>query len=318
MTDPAPDFQRLGDAAFDRLAGRFPRARRRRTALEQALPERRFAALQAAMARFVAASMGEPRADVPELLGRLIERRAEVAALRPDGMLVPTRETYLEANLLHRALAAAFRDFGIEAEVDGIDLPVNVRVVFGAPAPGGGRGDLPYSSSKLHSDVWAGVPVDAVVVVVPVLGDIEHITIEAGHMAPGLEYEAMRVMPDYLEGARYQMVEKYTDLVMRHGHAYLCDARGLHQTVRRRDDGVRISIDFRFRLADPAYRAACPEVHGVESVDTRIPYDQWLAVGTDRVVVFDHTADEIARTKAEIGGAPYGIPNRVVEAFGGG
>ena len=44
--------------------------------------------------------------------------------------------------------------------IDVIDMPFNVRSIYGAVAPG--KGKLPYASTKMHSDVWAGVPVEAV------------------------------------------------------------------------------------------------------------------------------------------------------------
>ena len=87
---------------------------------------------------------------------QLLARRGDIPNYTPGGMLAPKREHTLEFNLLHRSVAAAFSDYGIEGHVDGIDLPINVRMVYGdADAT---RLNAPFSSSKIHSDVWAGVP----------------------------------------------------------------------------------------------------------------------------------------------------------------
>ncbi|HVV87597.1 MAG TPA: hypothetical protein VHE35_31365 [Kofleriaceae bacterium] len=314
MTD-ALEFSRRGDEVFGRLAACFPDAVKKRLLVEQRLPTDRFEAIRASMLGYLARCVGS---DAPlteaQLCERLLVQRHHLANYRTDGMMMPKREHVAEWNLLHKAVAASFRDFGIEAQVDVIDVPFNVRVVYGEPLPG--RSSIAYASSKVHSDVWAGVPPDAVVVVLPVLGAIEHITIEAGEMAREQELAAMRVFSDYDQGNReHPYVEKYADVAMKRGHVYLADCRGLHNTVRYKREGVRVSIDFRFRLNDPGYRAMVPEVRGPESMDTRLAYRDWLDLGCERAIVFDDRVAD-ARDAADTGpGVPFGVPHRLVDLF---
>jgi hypothetical protein len=221
-------------------------------------------------------------------------------------MLAPRREHTLAFNALHAAVAAAFADFGIEPNVDGIDLPINVRMVYGkADAK---RLNAPFSSSKRHADVWAGVPGDAVVVVLPVLGDIENITIECAEMPVERELAAMCAMHDYDEGADVPVVRGYEECAMQHGHVYLADVRLLHQTVRRVSEGVRLSVDFRFRSNDPTYRAMLPPLisSGPDSQDTRVPYPKWLALGSDKLIVFDEST-EGSKDKTEASSSPVNL-----------
>ena len=79
------------------------------------------------------------------------------------------------------------------------------------------------------------------------------ITIILGELPREQELDAMRAMSDYLEGKTYQITAPYPP-GMQHGHAYLADVRALHQTVRHRAEGVRVSIDFRFRTTDRGYQ----------------------------------------------------------------
>jgi hypothetical protein len=103
------------------------------------------------------------------------------------------------------------------------------------------------------------------------------------------------------------------DTILQHGVFYAADCRLLHKTVRRKKEGVRVCIDFRFRLPDPVYRAMVPEVRGPESVDTRVPYDMWLGVGTDRLFVIDQTMLEAAATRHLVSSLPvYDGPYRIV------
>lgn len=294
--DPARDFSLRGDEVFRALATRFPGARTWRLLIEQRLPAGRFEAIHSAMLRYVSEVLESPfPLSEPEALKLLLQERGQIANFTSGGMLAPKREHTLAFNALHAAVAAAFADFGIDAHVDGIDLPINVRMVYGEADPT--RVAAPYASSKRHADVWAGVPHDAVVVVLPVLGDIEHITIECAEMPIDRELGAMRGMADYNEGADVPVTRSYDDCVMKHGHVYLADVRLLHQTVRRSARGVRLSIDFRFRSNDPAYRAMVPELvsDGPDSADTRVPYSDWLGLGDRRLIVFEDSMAQ-ART----------------------
>jgi hypothetical protein len=318
MSDKAMEFSRRGDEQFSRLLSRFPTAAKRRLALGQPLPADRFSAIQAATRAYISECLGFAQAQPEdEVITGLLRARAEgrLHNYTPGGMLIPKREHAVAWNQLHRTVAAAFSDFGIGDLVDGIDLPINVRLVFGET---NNAKPAAFSSSKLHSDVWAGVPHDAVVCVLPVLGAIEHLTIVFGEMKRELEMSQMRAMNDYDEGSTIKMDVPDRDTVLQHGTFYAADVRLLHKTVRRKKMGARVSIDFRFRMHDPIYRAMVPPVIGPESVDTRVPYETWLGVGTDRLMVIDETMAEAAATRHLKNSLPvYDGPYRIVPLYPG-
>ncbi|HTP94623.1 MAG TPA: hypothetical protein VMK05_02135 [Burkholderiales bacterium] len=311
-------FSRYGDEVFSRVQARFPTASTRRLAIAQPLAAQRFEALQTAVRTYISACLGsrETLSEAQVCAGLLRAReQGKLHNYTPGGMLVPKREHTLEWNALHRAMSAVFEDYDLDGVIDGIDLPINVRLVFGDT----GKGKLaPFSSAKLHSDVWAGVPHDAVVCVLPVLGDIENLTIVMGEMKPELEMGSMRAMDDYEDGRGIKVDVPYREVVLEHGTLYMADCRLLHCTARRKREGVRVSIDFRFRMKEPAYRAMVPEIVGPESVDTRVPYDTWLNVGKDRMFVCDETMEEAAKTRHLVNSLPvYNGPYRIVPLFPG-
>jgi hypothetical protein len=263
--------------------------------MSQRLPTPHFEEIRGAVCSYVAACFGEPRSlGEAEICELLVRRKSELVNFSPGGMLVPKREQVPEFNRVHRSVADAFAAYEISHLIDGIDLPINVRLVYGdAPRTRAAA----FSSSKLHSDVWAGVPADAVVVVLPVLGDIRNLTIVCGEMRREQELGAMRAMSDYDEGRSIKMAVPYRDMALEHGTMFLGDMRLLHQTVRRRPDGVRVSIDFRFRLNDDAYRALAPTTDGPESLNTRVAYSTWQSIGRDEAIVFDETMAEAAEVQ---------------------
>ena len=311
-------FSRRGDEQFARLQERFPEAAKFRLAIAQKLPQARFAAIQAAVRTYISACLGHSETlSEEEVIEGLLKARAEgtLHNYTPGGMLIPKREHALEWNELHRAMTATFADFDVGDQIDGIDLPINIRLVFGDT---GGGTPAPFSSTKWHSDVWAGVPHDAVVCVLPVLGDIENLTIVMGEMQPELEMDAMRSMSDYLEGRGIKVEAPYRETVLEHGTFYMADVRLLHCTARRKRAGARVSIDFRFRLKDPVYRAMVPEIDGPENVDTRVSYETWQGVGKDRMFVIDETMAEAGATRHLVNSLPvYDGPYRIVPLYAG-
>lgn len=290
-------FSQLGDQLFDELASRIAnQPKTYRLLFEHKLNSDLFEQIRIAAATYICACLDCPIIlSEAELLERLLEARPRLANYTGTGLLAPKREHILEFNLFQKSVAKAFSQLGANDLIDAVDLPVNLRMVYGKSNPAKSR--LPFSSSKVHSDVWAGVPADAVVVVLPIFGDIEHITIEAGEMPREMELPYMRVMSDFSEGRDVRMAVKYSDAQMKLGTMYFNDARGLHQTVRRKAEGLRISVDFRFRRKfNESYRAMVPPSTGGVEEDMSIPYAEWLKFGEQKLVVFDETVEE-ARNK---------------------
>jgi hypothetical protein len=289
ISNDAMKFSHVGDELFDELAARMATNRQYRLLFEHKLEPELFAQIQLAAAGFISACLNSPIVlSEDELIERLLAARTTLPNYTGTGLLMPKREHALEFNLLQKSVAKAFYELGANDLIDAVDLPVNLRMVYGET--NAERLCLPFASSKLHSDVWAGVAADATVVVLPLFGDIENITIEAGEMPPEMELGAMRVMSDFDQGGDVPMVVAYNDSQLQHGTMYFNDARSLHQTVRRKSEGLRISLDFRFRRKfNEFYRAMVPPSSGGVEEDHCIPYEEWLKVGTDTLVVFDET-----------------------------
>lgn len=309
-------FSQLGDYLFDELASRMATHRDYRLLFEHTLKSELFRQIQIAALGYISACLNSPVIlSESEMLERLLATRGTLPNYMGTGLLMPKREHILEFNVLQKSVANAFYQLGANDLIDAVDLPVNLRIVYGKMDSD--KLCLPFTSTKRHSDVWAGVPADATVVVLPLFGDIENITIEAGEMPREMELPAMRVMSDFNEGRDIPMVVSYDKAKLRHGTMYFNDARGLHQTVRRVSDGVRVSIDFRFRRKfNETYRAMVPPSQGGVEADMSVPYDAWLKVGSDHLIVFDETIEDARAKKNNPGAVPlYTRGYRVVKLF---
>ncbi len=285
-------FSQLGDQLFDELADRIATRQQYRLLFEHRLKPELFQQIRVAAAGYICACLNSSIIlSEPEMLQRLLEARNYLPNYTGTGLLMPKQEHALAFNLFQKSVAEAFYQLGANDLIDAVDLPVNLRMVYGKTDAT--RLRLPFASSKCHSDVWAGVAADATVVVLPLFGDIDNITIKAGEMPREMELQAMRVMSDFDEGRDIPMVVSYTEAQLQHGTMYFNDARGLHQTVRRKTEGLRISVDFRFRRKfNEAYRAmVAPSIGGIEE-DMSVAYEDWLKVGKETLIVFDETVKQ--------------------------
>jgi hypothetical protein len=323
-TEQSLAFSALGDRLFNELAQRMATRHDYRLLFEHTLRPDLFAQIQMAAAGYISACLDSPIIlSETEMLGRLLEAREQ--GLLPNylgtGLLGPKREQVLAFNVLQKSVADAFYQLGGNDLVDAVDLPINLRMVYGQTKPSVLQ--LPFTSMKRHSDVWNGVKPDATVVVLPLFGDIENITIAAGEMPRELELPSMRLMTDFNQGKDVPQVVTYDGDGLQHGTMYFNDARGLHQTIRKVNHGMRISIDFRFRRNGNAdYRAMVPAEAmmpptGTEfEQDMSVPYQDWLRIGKDRMIVVDETMNE-ARANQD-SGAPvplYTRKYRLVDLF---
>lgn len=321
----AMTFSDLGDQLFNQLADRMATRHEHRLLFEHKLQADLFEQIRMAAAGYISAVLESPliRSE-SELISRVIEAREanQLPNYLGTGLLVPKKEHILAFNALQKSVADAFSQLGGNELIDAVDLPVNLRMVFGKTHPDVMK--IPFTSMKRHSDVWNGVHPDATVVVLPLFGDIDNITIEAGEMPREMELPAMRLMSDFNDGAEIPLVKSYETAKLQHGTMYFNDARGLHQTVRRVDHGLRISIDFRFRRkGNAAYRAMVPRDamvppgKGFEQ-DMSVPYETWLKAGRETMLVFDETMEECRQRAAQTVGnnVPLYIRNyRLVPLF---
>ncbi|MBE9044253.1 hypothetical protein IQ255_07535 [Pleurocapsales cyanobacterium LEGE 10410] len=286
-------FSQEGDRLFNELADRIAnRPKKHRLLFEHQLKPELFQDIKIAAAKYISTCLGSPIIlSEAEMLEKLLAERKNLVNYTGTGLLAPKREHILEFNLFQKSVAQAFYQLGANDLIDAVDLPVNLRMVYGKSNPE--KAKLPFTSSKVHSDVWAGVPADATVVVLPLFGNIDNITIEAGEMPPEMELPSMRVMSSFDEGRDIRMAVKYEDAKLQLGTMYFNDARGLHHTVRHQSSGLRISVDFRFRRKfNESFRAMVDSNQAGVEEDMSIPYSEWLKFGSQKLVVFDETIEQ--------------------------
>lgn len=240
-----------------------------------------FQALKAATSRYVHACLGSPsHITSEEQLVQYLDGNLHLLANRtPNGVLMPKSEFDEEFTRLHGTLASCVAQLGITDMFDAVSCPVVVRVMAGIPDS---QIDARrYSSSKLHVDLWTGDPGDEVIAFIPVLGDIEHTTVEFFEPSDDFEERFLKTFDRY-EEAEAELKDLPLVPYRAHqepGRMHFADAIVLHRTVRR-GGRVRVSLDFRVRRKTSAEERAWIEARcDQKRLAHYMSVEEWFSIG---------------------------------------
>lgn len=204
--------------------------------------------------------------------------------ITPSGVILPKRQNYISYNLVHMAVASIFQGLKIGEFVDKIHVPVNIRFVQGTESD-----DLknrPRYTGKIHSDIWAGEPAHAIMIFIPLLGDLTQTGVEFFEPRE-FSSDYMRPLNDFNEGAHLADDAEEYPFKFTPESLVITDSVLLHRTMRT-GGRPRLSIDFRFLSRDilaSDYYLDTPRMANY------ISPDKWASIGTDQVVVSRNDLD---------------------------
>ena len=299
---------------FAELASRVPHTLARDLFLDHPIDAKAFEALQWHVRMYISACLmtGGKILSSDEILERLSADDVDLPNKTPNGLLMPKAEVALEFTTLHKCFAQIMTRLRIENITDSWSLPINVRIVLGkADAAILNR---PFAASKIHSDVWAGEPADAVILNIPVLGDIARTSLEWLELPPQVGESHLKLFRDFSEAEFFARQATRIDVAPKLGHIYFSDCALLHRTVRA-NGGCRVSIDLRFRLkSDASYKTKVEELSGPSRLSNYITFEQWRSIGERTVMVVDETMAECRnRYRSPQPGYGVGAPYRLVD-----
>src|SRR5206468_1154959 len=114
-----------------------------------------------------------PREDLVETYGDWLLKLPNIT---PNGLVLPKEPTALAYNCVHRAVAETLVELGLDKHFSALQFPINVRLVEGTPHDKNDQ--RPMAATKVHSDIWAGDPAGAIVLMLPLFGDVERLRVE--------------------------------------------------------------------------------------------------------------------------------------------
>ena len=227
----------------------------------------------------------------PSILTDYAEAVLSLPNRTPNGILMPRRETFLAFNMVQRGLCRVFEELNLTRHFSHLQDPCNIRIVSGVV-----NSDVdarPYSSAKMHTDIWVAEPHNSIPFNIPILGDPAAVAM-AFYEPKDVDIDFYGVKDDYgdadLDGADIETYDTPFEL----GHLYVSDPYSLHRTVKN-GPGIRLSIDLRCiaRVAldhENAYRSN-GRTNYTES-------DVWTASGSSIILASGMPIDAFSRLKA--------------------
>lgn len=248
---------------------------------------------------YILSSLSAAGADVnfscigENILDACYQDIASLPNITPNGSIIAKKEIALEFNMAHRSISRIFKSFNIDHYVESIHLPAGIRIVDGKEDQI--KDSRPYSSTKLHTDLWSGDPLRSIVVFIPVLGDASSTSLEFYEPQEADMNELMRILPDYNVGAKMmQNAKKYSCEFVK-GFAYIGDSLILHRTIKR-GGGLRVSVNFRFVPKNIVASDAMQYVEpGMNWQRYFVPIGEWHSVGDSVLLVPQEAFEEAAK-----------------------
>ncbi|HIA81387.1 MAG TPA: hypothetical protein EYO02_04650 [Rhodospirillales bacterium] len=212
------------------------------------------------------------------LFDNCISEILDLPNITPNGLILPKQQTYLAYNQIHAAIVEIINSLNLEAHIKSVHAPVNIRLVNGMPDPT--VDTRPRASVKMHSDMWAGEPANAIMVFLPIYG--EHGKIGIKWIEPlTFPVSLMRPLDDFDEGLSLIENGIEYDAGFNPGDLLLVDPFLLHAT-QKNACGMRLSLEFRFIASENL-------ISDKHAPGTRhqnyLSYPEWSDIGQRRILV---------------------------------
>lgn len=192
--------------------------------------------------------------------------------ITPNGLILPKVENSMAYNLLHAEFAQAFSAIGMNDKIDSIQYPINIRIKQGLPNP---EVDArPLSSTKPHTDIWAGDSGGAMLVFLSLLGDPDKAGINFFY-AKDFPKEYACPLKDYVSGEPVIKTAEHLPATFKNGKWFMIDSYLIHQTTKK-GAGLRISMDLRFM---PKKIIASDTKGAEERLRFFCSFEKWLEIG---------------------------------------
>ncbi len=207
-------------------------------------------------------------------------------SLTPNGMMVPSRESSLEFNVLCREFYSIVAGLGIEDFVSCWNVPPNLRVKGDNPKAGG-----PRDTAHKHSDAWIGENPRCVTVMAFLSGCGPDNCVQ--FYEPSDAFQESWLEPKTYSDGKSLAEGEYSplDYVPHDGDLVLADFSTIHCSHRKPGAGPRLGIDTTFGIKGPEQIAS--ETSFVRKWrGQRATWDVVKGLGQTHLFVFPNRADE--------------------------
>ena len=228
-----------------------------------------------------------------ELLSLL--EKVKLKNMTPNGSVISKKTISLEYNLVAKSYFKLIKSLEIYSEIESIHFPFNIRIKY--PKIPDGNLSRFHPTEFMHSDGWTGARPNWVAIHIFLFGDIENNHIRYAY--PPDDFQENWLAPK-LKSAEHQYIgEKFKiiDYTPKKGSMILADNSVIHQSFRKDQSGMRISLDTGFDISNPelakfySSREVSLDGINVEKIRSKEEFDKNVIFGIGETSFF-HFPDD--------------------------
>ena len=220
--------------------------------------------------------------DERKLLKKLQLRKKLIKNMTPNGIIVPKNEIGLEFNILVKSYVDIIKFLNIENLITNFHFPPNLRVKFSKFEKK--NKNRKHPTEVMHADTWTGANPNWLAMHIFILGDIRNNHIRYAQPPKNFNENWLKPLKSAKEGVEISKKFKLINYVPKKGSLIIADASVIHQSFRKKNSGIRISLDTGFDIKMPNLKSFQRTI--VNKIDVKkmrlketINNDQFLNIG---------------------------------------
>ena len=234
-----------------KLAKKFPCKKISNLALEVIIPKHLFEDISIATKTYIAKCIDTQNVilDEKKLLKKFIAKKKLIKNITPNGIIVPKAEVALEFNLLVKSYVDIIKFLNIDSLITNFHFPPNLRVKFSKT----NKKNLnrKHPTEAMHADTWTGANPNWLAVHLFILGDIKKNHIRYAQPPKNFKEDWLKPINKAKDGDNISKKFNIINYVPKKGSLVIADASVIHQSYRKKNAGIRISLDTGFDMKIP-------------------------------------------------------------------
>ncbi len=215
---------------------------------EVKIPDNLFYNLKNATINYISRCFNDNETVVTEknLIKKILSKHNKLKNLTPNGIIVPKIESSLEFNNLLKSYVQLLKFLNLEKSIEKFHFPPNLRLKL----PNLKKKNMlrKHPTELMHSDTWTGANPNWCAIHIFLLGDIAKNNIRYAEPPKFFDESWLKPLNKSIDGKRFSKQFKIIKYTPKKGHMIIADATIIHQSFRKKNAGIRVSIDTGFDL----------------------------------------------------------------------
>ena len=212
------------------------------------IPNNLFHNIQIAAINYISRCFNDNETIISEkdLIKKILSKHKKLNNLTPNGIIVPKIESSLEFNNLLKCYIQILKFLNIENSIEKFHFPPNLRMKL--PNIKKSHMKRNHPTELMHSDTWTGANPNWCAVHLFLLGDIARNNIRYAEPPKYFSEDWLKPLNKSKDGKKISKEFKIINYTPKKGYMIIADATIIHQSHRKKNAGIRISLDTGFDL----------------------------------------------------------------------